>query len=82
MNTKLTLTIEENVIEKAKQYAKTKDRSLSDIIENYLIALTSKHAKNEIELTPIVKSLKGSFNAPKDFNYKKELTKRLTKKYL
>ena len=82
MNTKLTLTIEENVIEKAKQYAKTKDRSLSDIIENYLIALTSKHAKKEIELTPIVKALKGSFNAPKDFDYKKELTKRLTKKYL
>ena len=82
MNTKLTLTIEENVIEKAKQYAKTKDRSLSDIIENYLIALTSKHAKKKIELTPIVKSLKGAFNAPKDFDYKKELTKRLSKKYL
>jgi hypothetical protein len=82
MNTKLTLTIEENVIEKAKQYAKTKDRSLSDIIENYLIALTNKNIKQEIELTPIVKSLKGSFNAPKDFDYKKELTKRLSKKYL
>jgi hypothetical protein len=82
MNTKLTLTIEENVIEKAKQYAKTKDRSLSDIIENYLIALTNKNIKQEIELTPIVKSLKGTFNAPKDFDYKKELTKRLTKKYL
>lgn len=82
MNTKLTLTIEENVIEKAKQYAKTKDRSLSDIIENYLIALTSKHSKKEIELTPIVKSLKGSFSAPKDFDYKQALKKRLSKKYL
>lgn len=28
------------------------------------------------ELTPIVKSLKGSFTAPKDFDYKKELLKR------
>jgi hypothetical protein len=26
--------------------------------------------------------LKGSFNAPKDFDYKKELTNRLSEKYL
>jgi hypothetical protein len=36
MNTKLTLTIEKNVIEKAKRYAKQNSRSLSDIIEKYL----------------------------------------------
>lgn len=31
MSTKLTLTIEKEVIEKAKKYAKEKNRSLSDI---------------------------------------------------
>ena len=36
MNTKLTLTIEQSIIEKAKKYASGKGRSLSDIIENYL----------------------------------------------
>ncbi len=36
MNTKLTLTIEKTLIAKAKQYAKGKGRSLSDIVENYL----------------------------------------------
>jgi len=36
MNTKLTLTIEESIIEKAKSYARKNGRSLSDIIENYL----------------------------------------------
>ena len=36
MNTKLTLTIDQSVIEKAKKYAKEKERSLSDLIENYL----------------------------------------------
>lgn len=81
MNTKLTLTIEQSIIKKAKQYAKGKGRSLSDIIENYLKAITNK-SESEIELTPIVKSLKGSFKAPKDFDYKKELTKGLTEKYL
>jgi len=81
MNTKLTLTIEQSIIKKAKQYAKGKGRSLSDIIENYLKAITNK-SESEIELTPIVKSLKGSFKAPEDFDYKKELIKGLTEKYL
>jgi len=81
MNTKLTLTIEQSIIKKAKRYAKGKGRSLSDIIENYLKAITNE-SEPEIELTPIVKSLKGSFKAPGDFDYKKELTKGLTEKYL
>jgi transcriptional regulator CtsR len=55
---------------------------LSNLIENYLKALTKESDSNEIELTPIVKSLKGSFTAPKNFNYKKELTNRLSEKYL
>ncbi len=81
MNSKLTLTIEQSIIKKAKRYAKEKGRSLSDIIENYLKVITNDR-KSEIELTPIVKSLRGSFKAPEDFDYKKELTKGLTKKYL
>jgi hypothetical protein len=82
MNTKLTLTIEQTVIEKAKKYAKDKECSLSNLVENYLKALTKEDSSNEIELTPIVKSLKGSFTAPKNFDHKKELTNRLSEKYL
>jgi len=82
MITKLTLTIEKSVIEKAKKYAKEKERSLSDIIENYLKALTENQKDEDIKITPLVKSLKGSFKAPKDFEYKRELTKSLEAKYL
>jgi len=78
---KLTLTIEQKIIKKAKQYAKRKGRSLSDIIEDYLKAITND-SDSEMELPPIVKSLKGSFKAPKGFDYKEELTKGLTEKYL
>ena len=82
MNAKLTLTIEQSVIEKAKKYAKEKERSLSDLIENYLKAIT-KEKTTEIEKdTPIIQSLKGSFHIPDDFDYKKELTKNLSEKYL
>ncbi len=83
MNTKLTLTIEQEIIERAKNYAKDKNRSLSDIIENYLKMLTSDDNKQDIEaINPIVKSLKGSFKMPKDMDYEKELGKRLEEKYL
>jgi hypothetical protein len=82
MNTKLTLTIEQSVIEKAKSYARKKERSLSDLIENYLKAITNEEPVQKIEMSPTVKSLRGSFKIPNDFDYKKELTDRLSKKYL
>ena len=36
MQTKLTLTLDQGIIEQAKLYAKDKGRSLSELIENYL----------------------------------------------
>ena len=81
MNTKLTLTIEQAIIERAKSYAKENNRSLSDIVENYLKAIT-KEVKTEDDLSPLIKSLQGSFKIPKSFNYKDELSKELSKKYL
>jgi predicted CopG family antitoxin len=82
MNTKLTLTIEQSVIEKAKKYASGKGRSLSDIIENYLKIITKEEQNKEVEMTPIVKSLKGTFKEPRNFDYKTELSMRLAEKYL
>ncbi len=82
MNTKLTLTMEQAIIQKAKDYAKSKKQSLSDIIENYLKLITEdrKNSPN-LKMTPIVKSLKGSFSSPKEFDYKIELAKSLSEKY-
>lgn len=82
MSTKLTLTIDESVIEKAKIYAKSKENSLSNIIENYLKILVKENKDDVMELTPIVKSLKGSFSSDSELDYKKELTKKLSEKYL
>ena len=83
MNTKLTLTIKQDVIQKAKKYAKNKNRSLSDLIENYLKSLTQEEPiEKKKTLSPIVKSLKGSFKMPANFDYKEELRKGLEEKYL
>ena len=82
MNTKLTLTIEQSLIDKAKRYAKGKGRSLSDIVENYLKVIIKEENEKVIDQTPIASSLRGAFKAPKDFDYKEELSKGLSEKYL
>jgi hypothetical protein len=82
MNTKLTLTIEQTLIEKAKEYAKSKGRSLSDLVENYFKAIVKEEGVVKSQSTPIADSLRGSFKAPHNFDYKKELTKALSEKYL
>ncbi|MBK6523790.1 MAG: hypothetical protein KBG47_06395 [Bacteroidia bacterium] len=80
MTTKLTLTVEKDIIELAKAYANKKGRSLSDLIENYLKTLVQKD-KDQDDLSPTIKKLLGSVKAPKGFNYKKELHSSLNKKY-
>lgn len=84
MNAKLTLTVEQEVIVKAKKYAKSKGRSLSDIIENYLklITRTGDDSIKKDSDTPISDSLVGVFKMDKDFDYKKDLLEALEKKYL
>lgn len=80
MTTKLTLTIDDSVISVAKKYAKKKGRSLSDIIENYLKSLTSKEHQEE-KISPKILALMDTVQLSDDFDYKKELTKALAKKY-
>lgn len=74
MKTKLTLTIDETVVTIAKKYAKNNGKSLSALIENYLITLDSKE-KTEDTISPRVLKLMGKINLPENFDYKKELTK-------
>lgn len=80
MDTKLTLKLNEDIIEKAKEYAKAKKTSLSDLIENYLQKLTDDKKSNKT-ITPLVKSLSGVINLPKDYIDKKDYTDYLTNKY-
>ena len=82
MDAKLTLSIDKDVARRAKVYAKTKGRSLSDLVENYLMLLIKNSPVEDIDFSPRVKSLLGSVALPADFDYKKELADALVKKYL
>ena len=83
MDAKLTLKLNQDVIEKAKKYASGKKLSLSRLIESYLNSLTSeKKAENdEIEISPFIKSLKTGVKIPADLDYKKEYGDYLAEKY-
>ncbi len=81
MDSKLTLKLNQTVIEKAKEYAKNRKTSLSRLIENYLQNITENTSKKKPEITPVVKSLSGIIKLPKNYDAKKEYTDFLTKKY-
>ena len=80
MDTKLTLKLEQNIIEKAKVYAKSHRTSLSKIIENYLQKITNDNEEKD-KITPLVKSLSGIIDLPKDFDHKKGYSDFLVNKY-
>lgn len=81
METKLTLKLNQKVIEKAKKYASIKKVSLSKIIETYLQTLTNDTKKDDFEISPFVKSLATGVKIPVDLDYKKEYGAYLSGKY-
>ncbi len=84
MNTKLTLSLEKEVIEKAKIYAKGTGRSLSEMVENYFKSLTTKSDNknnNHDEVHPSVQKLIGRIKLPEDFDLKKAKAEHYKEKY-
>jgi hypothetical protein len=86
MDTKLTLNIKKRVVNKAKIYAKKQGRSLSDLVENYLMAVTSNEKIDDDEfmskISPEIRELVGIIKLPKDFDYKKELSDAIWEKHM
>lgn len=80
MDAKLTLKLDRQVIEKAKQYASTRKVSLSRIVESYLQSITSVKDEDDLEISPFVKSISTGANIPADLDYKKEYIDYLIRK--
>ena len=80
MNTKLTLKLDKNILEKAKEYASLRNLSLSKLVEEYFQKLIAKEEFKQ-KLSPKVRKLSGILKG-KDLNYKSELENSLRKKYL
>jgi hypothetical protein len=82
METKLTLRLNDNVIDRAKSYARIHKISLSKMIETYLDSITKqKDIEKKNTITPLVESLSGVIDLPSDFEYKAEYRYHLENKY-
>lgn len=82
MDSKLTLNVDKDLARKAKKYARSRGRSLSDLVESYFKALTGRPDETEFDLSAKVKSLLGSVKVPDDFDYQADLKDQLSKKYI
>ena len=82
MNTKLTLTIEKEIIEIAKEYAKDTGQSLSEIVENYFkLVTTDRRSLKSEELSPRIQRLRGIIKTKQPIDQQQVLTEELAKKY-
>jgi len=81
MEAKLTLKLDKGVIEKAKEYAKNKNISLSRMVERYFKALVERKQDKEKKYSPLVEELSGIIHLDEDFNFREDYTNYLIEKY-
>ncbi|WP_194851021.1 DUF6364 family protein [Nonlabens antarcticus] len=86
MDTKLTLKLDKEIIDLAKEYVKEQGTSLSKFIEDYLRRRVQPKSYDIYEeLSPEVKeialSFKGGKKADENIDYKKSKAEYLLKKY-
>jgi hypothetical protein len=83
METVLTLNIDKNVVYGAEKYAQSAHKSVSQLVEDYLLSISSKNVVDINQpLGPITKQLAGIITLEQDIDYKELLTDSLTEKYL
>lgn len=71
---KLTLSVDEQVVREAKRYAAARGTSVSRLVERYL-GLLSKPPKSE-EQTPVLKMLRGSARSVSPDAYRQHVDRK------
>jgi len=82
MDAKLTLRLDKDVIEQAKEYAREHGTSLSSMIERYLSFVSSKKENTkECQIDPLVQRLTGVISMKDDEDEREIYREYLAKKY-
>ena len=81
MTTKLTLSVDKEVVRKAKRYAKGQRKSLSQLVSNYLDFISSQ-ARQRPEIDPDVLEASGQIPQDKLPELKDPKYRYLKEKYL
>ena len=78
METKLTLKLDKKIIEQAKLFAKSKNLSLSKIVEHYINYLLKNKIKDDYSM--LVNELSGIITLPNNYNIKDDYIDHLLEK--
>ncbi len=78
--TKLTLSVREDVVKRAKRFAKRNHTSVSHLVESYLDSISQK--PDESEKLQLLHSIAGQFDLPENVDIDAERRALAEKKYL
>lgn len=78
--TKLTLSVDEAVVEKAKQIAHANNTSVSAMFSQYVQSMSARRSR-PIRIGPLTRRLSGVIKLPKGKDYKELLADALADKY-
>ncbi len=78
MQTKLTLRLEDQLIEQAKAYAAQSGKSVSQVVADYFKVLTAEKAAAPLAAAPMTQSLRGLLRESKldEKDYRKYLEEK------
>ena len=85
MSTKLTLSINEQTIEKAKLVSRKRGTSLSKIVEDYLNTIVEKEETDELpseRIKSIMQPYLSKITIPEDGDYRKQVREWKFEEYL
>jgi hypothetical protein len=81
METKLTLKLDDSIIDQAKKYASKRQKSLSRLVEDYFRGLGNDDLSNNDRINPIVRELSGIINEEEIKGWESDYGLFLEKKY-
>jgi hypothetical protein len=80
MQAKLTLSLEKDVVDRAKEFSRRQHKSLSKLVENYLRQIIRTGGTEE-PVTPLVKELSGLISPEAAEKRKEKYADYLAEKY-
>lgn len=81
MNTKLTLSLDQQIVEAAKKLAKKRNTSLSKLVEDHFYALLNS-LNSPDEIHPEISAMIGKFKISDERDYKTLINEERAKKHL
>lgn len=83
MDASIEIKLDSSVLEKAKRYAKSQQRSLSEMVTSYLMILAGSDSefKDELEISPFVRSMETGEHVPVDLDVKALMRERADQKH-